>query len=346
VTRSFPIDDPRFEPSIDVTSFAGTFDGDHLSAWGADRVRFGDRVAMEAGLRWDRQSLTSEEQWSPRLNLVVDLSGSGALRAGWGHFFQSQRPQELEVQFGETEHQLAQRAEHWSLGWERALAGAGTLRIEAYRQDVSDPQRRYETLFDPAQPFPQIALDLIQVEAEEAWSEGVELYLRGRTTRRRDWWLSYVWSRSREVVDGAARPRWHDQPHTFIAAWIERLGPKWSIASTFRYHTGWPTTAIAATLFLDEADQRHITYDVGELYAERWPAYHSLDLRLSRATDVGRGRLVLFLDVQNLYDHENVRGLQLTDRFITSRDGRTGDVQFGRLTWFELLPSFGVSWEF
>lgn len=203
VDREYPIDDPRFEASSDVTSFADRFAGKHLALYASSRSRLGKRLTAELGARYDAQTLVDAEQWSPRVNLVADLGRAGQLRLGWGHFFQSQHPHELDVSFGETELQSAQRAEHLTLGWEAELARLGLVRIEAYRRQERDPLPRYETLFDPFKPLPQFQIDLVRIDADRALSHGIELYLRGRRSHALDWWVSYVYS---SVEDDFGRP--------------------------------------------------------------------------------------------------------------------------------------------
>jgi hypothetical protein len=82
---------------------------------------------------------------------------------------------------------------------------------------------------------------------------------------------------------------------------------------------------------------------VGPFYEERLDDYHRLDLRASRATRVARGELRFFVDVQNLYDHENDRGRDLEDEQIEILDG-VAVVDFPAATWFGIIPSIGVSW--
>jgi hypothetical protein len=88
-----------------------------------------------------------------------------------------------------------------------------------------------------------------------------------------------------------------------------------------------------------------LTYEVGPFYAERLPAYHSLDVRVSRRVAAGRGTLEVFLDVQNLYDRDNPRGLRVED-YAFRGEGPVFDVDFDRERWLGLLPSLGVAWEF
>ena len=140
---------------------------------------------------------------------------------------------------------------------------------------------------------------------------------------------------------------WVDQPHAATASATWRPGPKWSLTGVLTYHTGWPTTAVSAELVPAPGGWR-LSYDVGPFYRERLADYLRLDVRASRTTSVGRsGRLTFFVDVQNLTNRDNPRGLAIADPEYTY-DVPSGRyiVSFPEEHWLPIIPSFGVSWEF
>lgn len=342
-----PIDDPRFEPGTRVQSFRHTYSGSWYAVHASDRLRIGDRLTTEVGVRFDRHTLTDENLVSPRVNLLVNLAGTGVLRLGWGTFHQSQRPYELAVQFGETEFAAAQRAEHWTVGFEGDLGRRLVLRADAYLRNVTDPLTRWETLFDPFSPAPETATDLVRIAPDSVTASGLELYLASRRGEALDWWLAYTWSSVTDRVDGADVPRFVDQPHAATASITWRPGPRWSLTGVLTYHTGWPTTAVSAEL-VPGPDGWRLSYDVGPFYRERLGDYLRLDVRASRTTSVGTsGRLTFFVDVQNLTNRDNPRGLAIADPEYTY-DVQTGRylVSFPEQHWLPIIPSFGISWEF
>jgi hypothetical protein len=342
------IDDPRFPRPTRTTRFAAAMDGEQYALWASDRVRLGQRITAQLGLRYDEQTMTDDSQVSPRLNLVYDAGGAGLVRAGWGRFYQSQRAHELNVQYGETEFHPAQSADQLTLGYERELPGDHRLRIDAYRREVSDPMPRYETLFNTFNPIPEIEPDLILIAAERVLAEGVELHLRGPSRPKLDWWLSYTLSSIEDEIDGRWQYRSIDQTHALAANLNYRPTRKWNFSWVWLYHTGWPTTDVEAQLVQLVRHPEGIwqaVYTIGPFYGERLPAYHRLDLRASRVTTVGKGRLTLFIDIQNLYDQENLRGLEIDERrWVAQPDGRLL-AEFKEEAWFGIMPSFGISWE-
>ena len=342
-----PIDDPRFYPGVRVDSFQGAYEGEQYSLFVTDRVRLGRKFTAEIGVRYDNQTLTEDDQVSPRVNLLFNVTPRSAFRLGWGHFYQSQRPYELRVEFGETEFQTAQRAEQIVAGYETEIGDRYLLKVDAYARRVSDPHRRWETIFDPFHPVPEIATDLALLEPEEVNAHGVELYFASRMGGKLDWWLSYVYSSIEDVLWGLDTPRFLNQPHAMTASLIWRPGPKWSLAGVLQYHTGWPTTDVSAWPVQDPDGEWRLSYDIGPFYQEFLDDYVRLDLRASRTSRVGRkGALTFFIDIQNLTDNDNLRGIAIADPDYYWSEATGPVITFPEEYWFPIIPSFGVSYEF
>jgi hypothetical protein len=342
-----PIDDPRFYPGVRVDSYHETFKGEQYSLFVSDRMRLGGRVTGELGLRYDRQTLTSDNQISPRVNLLFNVFSNGVVRLGWGHFYQSQRPYELMVQFGETEFLPAQRANQLTAGYETELGRHLTLKIDAYLRTVSDPHPRWETIFDPWHPVPEVATDLAEIAPESVTANGVEAYLARRNGGSFDWWMSYAYSSIEDEINGVDTPRFLNQPHSFTASATWRPGPKWSLTGVFNYHTGWPTTTVSAWPVQDPNGVWRLSYDIGPFYREFLDDYFRFDLRASRTSKVGRqGQLTFFIDVQNLSDRENPRGIAIADPDYSYTPETGVVVTFPEEYWLPIIPSFGVSYEF
>ncbi len=105
---------------------------------------------MQAGVRIDTQTYDGgrdSAQWSPRVNVLHDLSDATRLRATWGRFFQAQSVNELQVEDGVERFNPAQRADQTILGLDHAFAAGFDLRLEAYRKDYQRLHPRFENLF-------------------------------------------------------------------------------------------------------------------------------------------------------------------------------------------------------
>ncbi len=339
------IDDPRFPPPVRATRYLGLASGEQYSLWLADRLRIGKHLTAELGGRYDEQTLAKDSQVSPRINLVWELADESVLRAGWGHFYQSHRVHELDVEFGETEFYPAQRAEHLNVGFEKRWFQGYSLRIDAYRREVTEPRPRHETLFNPFDPIAEFEPDVIRIAPDRVLAEGVETYLRSPEREKFQWWLSYTLSSIEDEIDGRRQLRSNDQTHAVTANANWRVGKKWNLNWVWLFHTGWPATDVSGEWVRDSDGSGRLAYTIGPFYGERWPDYHRLDLRANRTTRLQNGRLTFFVDVQNLYDQNNLRGLEIEGWSWLPRPGGGHDPVFNEESWFGIMPSLGVSWE-
>ena len=326
--------------------FVDSFSGEHYAAFVADRVQVTPSLVVELGARYDRQTLTDDDQASPRVNLVYTLGRGGVLRGAWGHYYQSQRPHELQVEDGETDFFPAERAQTLQLGWERQL-GAYTLRLDAYRREITDPRPYYSNLFEAFDPNPEATRDRIMIAPESSEARGAELFVSRRGGKRLDWWASYTLSEVTDRLDGRDVPRSYDQTHAVTLDLNYRIGRKWNLNAAWIYHTGWPTTAISGRAVEGPGGEVVIEPVLGPLNGENLDDYHRLDVRASRLVTLNSGNaLELFIDVQNLYNRENSAGFSVDERnFVLSPAGAVEYIATEQ-TWLGILPSFGLSWKF
>lgn len=333
----------RHLPPNGTTVFNDSFAGNSSALYFSDRWQAG-RLVVNAGGRWDRQTLNEEDQFSPRLNMVLDLVNGGALRFGWGYFYQSQRPHELDVQDGETVFQGAERSTHWALGWQRDLPRDFHLRIDAYRRNIQNVRPRFENLFDPFSPLPEVQSDRVRIAPQSSHSEGVELFLVRKGARRWNGWLSYVLSDVYDRVDGRRQARYLNQRHALTLSVGFQLSKSWHLSLVGRYHSGWPTTAVNGDFDVNGEP----VVVVGPYYEESHPDFQRIDIRATRSRTIrkGKGTFSFYIDVQNLTNRQNVRGFEIrNDRFRLGPDGSL-QVRPSVEHWPGLVPNFGVRWNF
>lgn len=343
-------DDEIEDGEPQTREFAGDFSGDHYALYLADRIRLSDSWTVELGLRYDRQSLLDEDQISPRVNTVFDLGGAGVLKAAWGHFHQSQRPHELQVEDGETQFQPAERAVHYLLGWERPFRlgeRSFNLRADAYYRKITDPRVRFENLFRPFEPNPEVRRDRIMIAAESAEARGLELFLASRSGGRLNGWAHYSYAEVTDRIDRRDVPRNIDQRHALTLNANYQPGRKWTYNFTWTYHSGWPTTAVDAVAVQQPDGTLEAEPLIGPIYAENLGDYHRLDMRASRRFFyTGGSELELFIDVQNLYDQKNSAGFEIDERNFMIRPGGQAIYEPKPEYWLGILPTAGVVWRF
>ena len=329
-----------------LTRFVDSFSAESHAVYFADRFRIGDALVLELGARYNRQTHTDEDQLSPRLNLVYDLGRAGALRASAGQYHQSQRPNELQVEDGETAFFPAERADTLVLGWERPF-GSYNLRIDAYNRDINSPRPYYDNIFETTNPNPEATRDRILIAPESSNARGLEIFVSRRGVGRLNWWGSYTWSEVTDRLDGRDVPRSFDQTHAVSLSGTYPISPKWTITGLFNYHTGWPTTAVSGRAVAGPDGTVGIEVVLGDLRSERLDDYHRLDVRVSRFVEFASGNsLEFFLDVQNVYARENIAGFLVDDRNFTLLP--SGEVEYVEITEesFPVVPSFGVAYSF
>jgi hypothetical protein len=230
------------------------------------------------------------------------------------------------------------------------------VRLEAYRRSIGRPRPRYESLFEPREPFPEGELDRVRLEPTKARAEGIELLAQGRARAPvRAWWVGYTLARTDDLLVGAWVPRPTDQTHSAALNCSVAVGPNWDLALAWRFHTGWPTGTVGLRDLPpdapsptpdEEADEQEPQAEDGpvvflESYGrERVAPYHRLDLRLSREWLAASGRWRFYLDVQNAYDRRNIAGFDL------ELDEESGAIVREPEPWAGFFASAGLTWEF
>ena len=342
------IRDPLFigsgEPRITERAAALRFEGNSYGIYLADRFRPVEPLVVEVGLRWDRQTVTDEDQISPRLNFAYTLGTRTTLRAAWGDYSQAQRLDELQVGDGMTTFQPAQHAEHRLLSLDHSLASGLDLRLELYQKKLSDVKVRYENLMNPMEILPELEGDRIRVAPERAEAKGVELVLRRDGGRRISWWLSYAYSRAEDRIDGEWVPRSWDQPNTFNFSVNYTPRERWNFNVSGVYHSGWPTTAVYGEISANPDGSYQVALWPGPRNRERLEDYRRVDVRASRDIQLRRSVCSVFLEVSNLFNRDNLGRPESFD-FVERPDG-TLVVQADYESFFPVIPSFGIRWTF
>jgi len=293
------------------------------------------------------------EAWSTRDGsfLLDDLApGTYDLQAHLPGFVVTHRELELGNEGEGFTLEDKRRLEVWGLKqkWNFTVgekARTWQFRIEAYQRLITDPRPRYENIFEPISIFPEIEPDRILIRPESGEARGIELFLKGRLSDRLDGWVSYTYSEIEDRVDGRAQPRRIDQPHALNVDLNWRAGEHWNVNLAWRYHTGWPTSSISGRLEVDDEGEEEFVPVIGPFYAERLPSYHRLDLRASREWKLKKGVLGFYVEIQNVYDRENIAGFDIDFEFELNENGEI-DVFAAEEVWGGFLPSFGFTWEF
>jgi len=340
---------PAFTPVEDSLAVVVDPSGYQTAFYLSNRLRLGERLTTELGVRYDRQSRTGDETVSPRFGAALQIGPRTFLRGAWGVYHQSFHLQDLNVMDGDASLYPAQRATHHVLGIEHRFPGGTSVRVEAYRRLVRNPWPEYRSLEAEIEEVPEEGpRDRVRVDPTRHASRGIEAFVRREGAGRFAWSVSYALAEAVDEIGGEWLPRPFDQRHTFNLEFAYRPNVRWSLSWAWQYHSPWPATALAPTVGTTADGTPFINWSFGPLYADRLPAYHRLDARVVRHFPVGRGRLSVFLDVYNVYDRENALAFSYRNVELVNDPGRGPAVVLNRSVHplVPVLPTLGARWEF
>lgn len=335
---------PPWSPSYDTLAVDLTPSGFEFASYVSTRFRPVESLTAEFGLRYDYQSHTSDKTLSPRANVAFDIAPGTALRGAWGFFHQSHDLRDLDVMNGVTEFYPAQRAEHRILGLSHTFQNGVAVRVEAYDRKVSNPWPEYRDLQPEMTDVVQEESPehIVRLEPTRGSARGIEFLVKHETGGPVAWAATYTYAVAEDEIDGEWIPRPRDQRHSAHLEFALKPSSRWSVSGGWHYHSAWPGTRLDFDVRTLANGDQYFDGTFGPMHALRLPAYHRLDLRVSRYFPTGRGRLAVFLDVFNLYSRPNVE----TYEYYVRVDGN----QVSHFREYEdmigVLPNIGVRWEF
>lgn len=309
-----------------------------FALYAAEQFHLGSAVA-EAGLRWDHQSLRGESQVSPRINLLWPIGTNSDLRLGWGHYYQSQRLNELQVEDGVTQFAAPELEEQRTVSFEHRFAGGYTLQASMFDKPMSHVRARFENTLNPINVFPEAQDDRAMVAPSRSRASGIELRMTGHAGARFDWWTSYVHSRATDTIDGRSVPRSWDQPNAASAGLNAELPGGWTATVSGAYHTGWPTTPVRAVMTPSGVELVR-----GDRNSERLPAWFRIDGGVTKAIHTARGELLIALDIINMTNHDNVCCIH--DVSPVLREDGSWSVTREDRSLIPFFPSLSARWKF
>jgi hypothetical protein len=304
---------------INNTEFAG---------YATDHWNVSERVVVEAGLRWDRDSIVERNLFSPRLAASWMATPATKLTAGVGVFYDATnllllvRPLaglRLETRYGEDGNTIidgpfvtafhapasalrAPRFVNWSAGVEHQFGRATYAQVEFLSRRGTDGLA-YDNLSNQEfsgnyvlGSFRRDHYDAVQFSVRHMLAEGHELF------------VSYVRSsaRSNAVLDfsldwpitssqaGGLLP-W-DVPDRFLS-WGWMRVPKtrrWDFSYTLDWRSGYPFTALNNSLQV-----------VGAPDSWRFPRYFSFSPYIERRLVLLHRELAIRLGIENVTNHRN-----------------------------------------
>jgi hypothetical protein len=148
---------------------------------------------------------------------------------------------------------------------------------------------------------------------------GLELVVRQELWKGLSGWIAYTLSQSKRLTppDTVERLFDWDQTHILNVVAGYALPRNWQVSTRFRYTTGRPETPVVGSVFDASEDEYKPKY--GTLNSSRLSSFHQLDLRVDKRWIHKAYILGAYLDIQNVYNQGNARGVEYNFDYSESR---------------------------
>ncbi len=296
------------------------------------------RLTLSPGVRYDYFAYNGNGNFSPRFSTSFEIDEKTSINGATGLYYQN-LPFVLLAQQPENKDLKDPVATQYILGVARLLTENTRLTIEIYEKsyknfpmDLSTPSLflideiayRYGFYFTH-EPLADIG---------KAYSRGVELAVQKKLQEDIYGLMSASYFRSRyQGGDGAWRDRVFDNQYTFSAEGGYKPNNKWEFSLRWIYAGGAPYTPY--DLEASEAINRGVV-DESRVNEDRYPAYHSLNVRCDRRFNFKGSNLIFYASVWNAYNRKNVGAYYWNE--IERKQGTVD--QWG------LLPVIGMEYDF
>ncbi|HMJ09990.1 MAG TPA: TonB-dependent receptor, partial [Polyangiaceae bacterium] len=309
----------------------------------ADFAVLGERLHVVPGLRLeptitsvnrripkgnaaDVGAYVEKTEVQPRISLRYQLSDRVLFKAAYGVYGQAPLAEELSSVFGNPLLESAS-AKHWLAG------GAFQLTKSLGLETTVFYSRSKGLVVRNPISAPRIAEALI--DNGEGRSFGSQILLRQDLTGGFFGWVAYTLLRS-ERLDGPDAD-WRlfdfDQTHVLTALAAYDLGAGFDVGARVRFASGYPRTPVVGSFY----DARRDGYSpvLGAHNGTRIPEFIQLDVRAAKRFDIGKTKLEVYVDVQNVSDRENAEEIVYSANYSEKR----------YIRGLPVLPIFGAKWD-
>ncbi|MCX6152268.1 MAG: TonB-dependent receptor [Ignavibacteriales bacterium] len=295
-----------------------------------------DRFTASIGIRSDYYSLNEVMKWSPRLSIAYDLTDQLRLSANTGIFYQ-QLPMVLLSQKEKFKKLNSVTAYHFGAGLEFLVTPDTKLSLEVY-------DKEYENL-----PLTKQDPSLCVIDGGlsgnsfgnydnlenigKGFTRGIELLIQKKLAEDFYGIISGSYFRSRyQDYNSAWRNRIYD--NKFIFSFIVGYKPTndWEFSLRWTYAGGIPYTPFN----IEKSSQARLgIIDDSKINEERYPDYHSLNIRVDKKFFFSSQSVDIYLSIWNTYNRKNIT------EYVWNADKNLQETIF---QW-SIMPIFGIEWE-
>jgi hypothetical protein len=280
-----------------------------------------DKLTLSLGVRSDANNYSASmqnliNQLSPRLSASYSLSEKLSVNFNTGRYYQL--PAYTTLGYRDNNGVLKNKenklkyiyADHLILGFEYRLKPSIIFTVEGFHKKYKNypySLRDSVSLANKGGDF-GVAGDEEVKSISSGRAYGFEIMNRTRVDKKLNLIAAYTFVRS-EFKDGGRGyiPSAWDSKHLFTLTMIRYLKNNWSAGLKWRFVGGLPYTPYdLETSAIKEAwDSQGRPYlDYSRYNSLRLKAFHQLDIRIDKKYFFNRWSLMLYIDIQNLYNYK------------------------------------------
>ncbi|KAA3614603.1 MAG: TonB-dependent receptor [Calditrichaeota bacterium] len=312
-------------------------------------AKYGRHTEIRLGMRYDFSAAYNQGQWGPRFNIIQQVFSLFRLKASWGKIYQY--PNYMSIYTHEFPLNLDRALD--SLTAEvsyQHVAGLETRIARNYKLSFDGYYTRIENML-----LPDERNNNLPMNSGKSIARGVELLLEKNGGRIFTGLVSYTTGSSRyRNYDSKIWTRSkYELTRSLTVLANAKINKRWQASLLWRYASGMPYTNFNGTMLrhfnsdLDVLDGRFIfTFANDERNNALFPSYKRLDGRISYSKKIKYGKMLLYLDLINLLNHENLYEIIWSLSNGQGDDSETITAERHELYMLPFLPSFGLSFDF
>ncbi len=298
------------------------------------------RLELTPGIRASHFNSGSYTRWSPRVAGLFQVDDKVAFKGGWGIYHQFVNLISIEANTYATDMWLPVdetltpgKAVHSAFGLMLTPSDAWQVDLEFYHKGLEDlVEFQSQVRLDDSTPLSDL------FATGTGTSFGGELLLR-KTEGRLKGWIGYTLSKTEHTYANLNRgepfPPKYDRRHDVSVVTDYYVGKGWSVNLNWVYGTGQAYTIPEARYEVRQPTGQTFAYvHVSEKNAYRLPAYHRMDLGVTRDLNLGGVEGQLVFSVFNVYNRRNV--------WYRSFDATEPEVLVQDVLLQPILPSIGL----
>jgi len=288
------------------------------------------------GIRSDYFSFSKNFTFSPRASFSYQFDELNSIKFAAGLFHQN-LPMIILTQNNQNNELKDPYAVHYILGYEHLLSEDTKFSIEFY-------QKLYNNFpVDPSNPSLFVIDEIFYrngsyfgheklTDNGKAKSYGTEITLQKKLSDKLYGLVSLALFKTEYKSDDKWRDRVFDNRLIISAEAGYKLNSEWEFSAKWIYAGGTPFTPFDIE---KSRTQKRGVFDESKINSERYPAYHSLNIRVDKRFHFNSTNLILYLSVWNAYDRRNVAGYFWNENKNSQ----------STLYQWNLLPIFGLEYE-